>query len=398
MTKNNVLVVAFLTALTLHLLLFSYSPMIPLIIEEMEISHAEAGFIFSACIVAIIILRIPWGFLSDRLGFTATMKLAMLFIATFSLLRSFSTNYYTLMACQILLGVGFAAILPCLAKIVNVMFREKAGSATGIYASGFPAGEILGLSLTSQLLLSLNSDWKLVLRILGVWSAALTVLWWIMPKELPGQHRPPESQPVGPLRKLIKTRDVWILTGLCICSMGCYDTLLTWLLHMLMLKGIPSTEASLIASTFPLGFLVAGPVVGTLSDKVGLRKPFIWTLGLASALFTMLIPYATQLSLLGTVLLAGFALSGILTIALAIPAEHPEMSRSAGGVVGLVFSVGNIGTLLFPIIVGFLIDITGSPTPPLMALAVICAASVLLGLGISETARMQLDNQVNPAS
>jgi len=50
--------------------------------------------------------------------------------------------------------------------------------------------------------------------------------------------------------------------------------------------------------------------------RIWLRKPFIWTLGLASATFTMLIPYATQLSLLGTVLLAGFALSGILTIAL----------------------------------------------------------------------------------
>ena len=390
MTRSIVLVMAFLTALTLHLLLFSYSAMIPHIIEEMKISHAEAGLIFSACIIAIIVLRIPWGLLSDRLGFTATMKLAMTLVAIFSLLRGVSTDYYTLMACQLLLGIGFAAILPCLAKIVNVMFREKAGSATGIYVSGFPTGEILGLSLTSQLLLALHGDWRFVFLMLGVWSTILAALWLAMPKESLGKQTYPNSQLVVSLRRLIRTRDVWMLIGLCICSMGCYDTLLTWLLHMIALSGMSSIEASAIASAFPLGFLAAGLVVGTLSDKVGLRRPFIWTLGLAGGGLIMLIPYATWLSLLGTVLLSGFALSGILTMVLVIPTEHPEMSGFAGGVVGLVFSLGNIGTFLFPIVVGFLIDITGSPMPPLIVLAIVCAATAVPGLGISETGRAGL--------
>jgi len=385
--ENVMLMLAFLTAFTLHLLLFSYSPIIPLVIKEMEISHAEAGLIFSISILAIIVLRIPWGFLSDYLGVTTTMRLAMVFVGVFSLLRGFSPNYYTLLASQLLLGVGFAAILPCLAKIVNEIFREKAGFATGIYVSGFPIGEIVGLGLASNLLLALHGDWRMVFQIFGVWSLVLTILWWRVDRRSPVKETLPGSRSAREIKNLISIKQVWILTGLCICSMGCYDTLLTWFPYILELKGMPSAEASITASIFPVGFLIAGPVVGTLSDKVGLRKPFIWILGLSSAVLIVFIPHFNQLSLWGAILLAGFTLSGILTLVLIISSEHPELSRFVGSAVGLVSSIGNIGSFLFPIIVGSLIDITSSPTPPLTVLAIISGATVILNLAIRETGR-----------
>ena len=386
---NVMLVLAFLTAFTLHLLLFSYSPIIPLVIEEMGISHAEAGLIFSVSILAIIGLRIPWGFLSDRLGVKTTMKLAMVFVGVFSLLRGFSPNYYALLTSQLLLGVGFAAILPCLAKIVNLMFEEKAGVATGIYVSGFPIGELVGLGLASQLLLALNGDWRTVFKIFGVWSLILTVVWW----QVDRKHLAKETLDIPSgreIKDLIGIKQVWILSGLCICSMGCYDTLLTWFPRILELKGIPATEASITASIFPVGFLLAGPAVGMLSDKVGLRKPFIWILGLSSALLIVLVPHLTELSLWGTILLTGFTLSGILTLVLIISSEHPELSRFVGGAVGLVSSMGNIGSFLFPIIVGFLIDVTNSPAPPLIMLAIVSGATAILNLSIKETGRASI--------
>lgn len=384
------LIQAFLTAFTLHLLLFSYSPIIPLVIREMGISHAEAGFIFSICVLAVILLRIPWGFLSDRLGFTDTMRIAMVIIGVFSLLRGLSQNYYMLLASQLLLGVGFAAILPCLAKIVNVMFQGRTGLATGIYVAGFPIGELVGLSLTSHLLLTLQGNWRVVFQIFGAWSLVLTMLWWLV------DRRPPVSQihlnsQKWMLRDLVRVKQLWILTGLCICSMGCYDTLLTWLPHILEIKGVPVVEASITASILPVGFLLSGPVIGTLSDKVGLRKPFIWILGFTSAISIMLIPYTMKAPLWGAILLVGFTLSGILTLVLVIPTEHHEVSRFVGGAVGIVSSMGNIGSFLFPIIVGSLIDITGSPTPPLIVLAIVSGAAVVLNLAVKETGSRRLE-------
>lgn len=384
-TGSVMLALAFLTAFTLHLLLFSYSPMIPTVITEMRISHAEAGLIFSMSVLAIIALRIPWGFLSDRLGVKTTMKLAMAFVGAFSLLRGFSPNYWTLLASQLLLGVGFAAILPCLAKIVSLMFEEKAGLATGIYASGFPIGELVGLGLASNLLLGLRGDWRMVFKIFGAWSLVLAALWWRVDRK--PQVAVMSARSTTKIRDLIGMKQVWILTGLCIGSMGCYDTLLAWFPRILELQGIPAMEASIIASIFPVGFLLSGTVVGSLSDRAGLRKPFIWILGLSSAVLIVLTPRLGGPSLWGAMLLTGFTLSGILALVLAMLAEDSDLSGFVGSAVGLVSSVGNIGSFLLPIIVGFLIDVTGSSAPPMTALAIVSGSTVILSIATRETGR-----------
>jgi cyanate permease len=382
---NIVLIQSFLTAFTLHLLLFSYSPVIPLIIREMGISYVEAGFIFSICILAVIVLRIPWGFLIDRIGFIATMKTAMMLIGVFSLIRGFSPSYHTLLVSQLLLGAGFAAILPCLAKIVNVMFQEKAGFATGVYVAGFPTGELAGLGLTYYLIL--NVGWRKVFQMFGVWSLAVALLWWIVDMRVSVKQIYLKNQPTPSLKSLVKLKQLWILVGLCVCSMGCYDTILTWLPSILEIREVPVIEASIATSIFPLGFLLSGPIIGTLSDNLGLRKPFIWILGATSIVFMLLIPYTIQTPLWISILIVGFTLSGILTLVLIIPTEHPELSELVGGAVGLISSIGNVGSFLFPIAVGFLIDTTGSAAPPLIFLAAISGIAVILSLTVRETGK-----------
>ncbi|MEM2280766.1 MAG: MFS transporter [Candidatus Bathyarchaeia archaeon] len=389
--KNIVLVQAFLTAFTIHLLLFSYSPMVQLVVEEMGVSHAGAGFIFSVCILTIMLLRIPWGFVIDRFGFMTTAKVAMVLVGVFSFLRGFSTGYHDLLIFQLFLGAGVAALLPCLAKIVNVMFREKVGLATGVYVSGFPIGDLAGLGLTSHLLSTFNNDWRAVFKMFGLWALALTLLWWLVDRLLPEERRN-QSQPMLEFKKLLRSKQMWLLTGLCICSMGCYDTLLTFLPCLLEIRGMGAVEAGVTSSMLPVGFLISGLSVGAVSDKAGSRKPFIWILGLAAIPSTLLISYTSGELLWTTMLAAGFTLSGILTLILIVAAEHPEIQGFVGGAVALISSIGNVGSFLFPILVGLILDITGSPAPPLLALAVIAGATLMLNTAVEETGKAKVKN------
>jgi len=57
------LVLAFLTSLTMHLLLFAYSLLKNLIALEMQLTYAETGFVFSISFLTLAALRIPWGLL-----------------------------------------------------------------------------------------------------------------------------------------------------------------------------------------------------------------------------------------------------------------------------------------------------------------------------------------------
>ena len=147
------LILAFLSSLTLHLLLFSYSQLKEAIRLEMQLSYAEVGFIFSISVLALILFRIPWGLVIDRLGFRTSLGIALTLIGVFGVLRGFANNYATLLLFQLFLGIGFAAIIPSMSKIASAWFPpQKTGFAIGVAISGFAVGDIIGLSATPYLL------------------------------------------------------------------------------------------------------------------------------------------------------------------------------------------------------------------------------------------------------
>jgi len=385
------LVLAFVTAFTLHLLLFSYSILVPSVKLEMNLSHAQAGLIFSTSILTIVSLRLPWGILSDRIGFAATMKIAMIFIALSGLYRGFASSYEALLVSQLFLGVGFAAILPCLPKLVHAWFGRKLGFSTGVYAMGFPVGEIAALGLTPYFL-TLTGTWRGAFQLFGVLGLIVSALWWMLGKEsLRSGHESSEWEKRSNvslkdgLIAVLKVRETWILVGLCISAMGIYDTLITWLPYTLEVRGMEPESAGLTASLLPLGFLFSGPIIGVLSDKLRSRKPFVLIFGLISGPIILSVALVSGISLWIMAFLTGFSVAGILTMVLTIPTEHPGTSEHIGSSVGLISSLGNLGPLLMPIAVGHIIDVTNSIVYAMVMLAIIAETAFILGMLLKES-------------
>jgi nitrate/nitrite transporter NarK len=50
---------AFAIAFLVHLLLFCLSPMVEILMAEMQLSHAQFGFVFSAAMISLILFRLP---------------------------------------------------------------------------------------------------------------------------------------------------------------------------------------------------------------------------------------------------------------------------------------------------------------------------------------------------
>ncbi|MGC8961306.1 MAG: CynX/NimT family MFS transporter, partial [Candidatus Bathyarchaeia archaeon] len=351
---------------------------------ELGISHVEAGLIFSMNILMIVILRFPLGFLIDRIGFMKAIKAAMVLIGVFGFLRGFARGYLEILLAQSMLGVGFAFVLPCLAKMVNAMYADRVGSATGLYVSGFPIGDIMGLTLSSHLL-GLNVSWRAVFKIFGAWSLVLALAWLLV-----GEDRlaiSVDERFMGSVKNLIGEKDIWVLTGICICSMGCYDTVLTWLPHILELRSMPPSEASFTTSMLPIGFLTSGLSIGLISDRLGLRRPLLIALGVLGGLSLSTLLIDLREALWVTILSAGFSLTGILTLVLIVPAEHPRIRGYVGSSIGIISSIGNLGTFIFPVIAGFLIDRTGSSTASTIFLAAIPFIASMLALMMEETGR-----------
>jgi CP family cyanate transporter-like MFS transporter len=362
---------SFLIAFLLHLLLFATAPMVTVIISEMKLSHAEFGLVFSAAMVSLILFRIPWGFIGDKIGYLSAFKIALPISAVSALLRAFSPNYSCLLLSQFFLGLGLAAVLPCLPLVLKEWAGDRAlGFSTGIYVAGFAAGNAAALGLTPQLLVLMK--WKGILLVYSGFASGVCGLWWALARSF-GKSRS-EFKPKKFIN-VLKDRYVWVLLFFMIASMGSYDTLATWMPKILEMKGLNKALASLL----PLGFFLAGPIVGFASDQFQDRKKTIAVLGAVACASIIGINYAPFFLLLLCLFLAGFATVGVLTITLAVPAEQEHLSAAIGTVVGLISSLGNVGPLVMPVIFGLLIDYTGTFHASVFSVAALSGVPFILG-------------------
>jgi nitrate/nitrite transporter NarK len=384
------LALGFLATLNMHLLLFSYSPLVRSITDELALTNAEAGFLFSVSILTLMLFRIPWGMLFDRKGLKVTMGLALVLMGVFGLMRGFAVNYPTLLASQFLLGVALSGIIPAIPKLVSEWFpREKVGLATGICMAGFPVGDILAVGVTPYLV-EVVSGWRQVFQVYGVWALLLIFLWWKFASGESKNAKTAASTSASVKRdfaKLLRLKEVWLLTGLYFCAGGCYDTMLLWLPDVLQGEGLNPFKASLVASMLPVGFLVSAVAVGAFSDKLGLRRPFVLVMGFVSGPVLYLAGTMLGTSAYVMAFLLGLCTVGVLTLVLAVPVEMPRLSPFLSSAFGVVSSVGNLGSFLLPTLVGQLRDVSGTFLLSMVVLAVVGEGMFALGLMLPETGR-----------
>jgi len=388
--QSVMLTLGFLATLNVHLLLFSYSPLVRNIADELALTSAEAGFLFSVSILTLMLFRIPWGMAFDRKGLKATLGFALVLMGVFGLMRGFAVDYATLLASQFLLGVALSGVIPAIPKLVSCGFPiEKVGLATGICMAGFPIGDVLAVGVTPYLAEAV-SGWRQFFQIYGVWALLLVFLWWKFASEEPKNVKVPATNTRSVKRdfaKLLRMKEVWLLTGLYFCAGGCYDTMLLWLPDVLQSEGLTALNASMVALMLPIGFLVSALAVGAFSDKLGLRKPFILLMGVVSGPVLYLAGTVTGAAAYATAFLIGLCTVGVLTLVLAVPVEMPRLSPFLSSALGVVSSVGNAGSFLLPTLVGQLRDVSGTFLLSMVVLAVVGEGMFALGLMLPETGR-----------
>ncbi len=361
---------SFVIAFLLHLLLFCTAPMVTAIMIEMDLSHTGFGLLFSAAMISLILFRVPWGVLGDRIGYVNAFKIALPISAASALARGISVDYTTLLLSQFFLGIGLAVVLPCLPILVREWSPEKVGLWTGVYISGFAIGNATALGLTSRMLHIMR--WRDVLLVYGLVAVTVSIIWWALGR---GRMKAKPAFESGNFSQILRDRYVWFLLFLMIASMGSYDTLATWMPKVLDMKGIDNS----IASFLPLGFLLAGPITGFALDRFPNKKAMMGLLGVGAAISITGISYTSLPVLIVCILVSGFTCIAALTFSLTIPTKHERLSASVGSVIGLTSSLGNIGPLTMPVIFGFLIDVTGTFQTSLLLVALLASVTFLLG-------------------
>jgi cyanate permease len=382
-----ILVCAWLMGFSLETPLFCVPPVMHIITEELRLSYAQSGFIYSVPLIILAAIAMPSGALADRIGIRRAAGIGVIVIAVGGLLRGTATDFWTLLVFTCLYGVGLGLVLPNLPKLVGSWFPpERIGFVTGVYTTGIVVGIALSLAITLPVVFPITNSFQGVFYIWSIPAIVAAIMWWIVVREpAPGRR---QTEPAGEVKRssyrIWTNRALWLVAILLFITNYVVFAWLGWAPQLMMAKGAAPALAALMASVMSWVSIPLTFAVPLASDRIGSRKLFLWP---SFVLFALALVGAIYASLsLGwvVVVLVGLAAGAQLPIILSlIPDLVP--AEGIGRASGMVMSIGYIGGLVGPWLGGYILDITGTLNLNLVILAVLSAVGAYLATRLPET-------------
>ena len=365
----------------------SLAPLVNDIVRDLRISLSQMGGILGAWQFIYLLAALPLGIAIDRFGLRLCLTLSAVIIALSAIARGFAQDGLTLWLAVAFFGLGGPLISIGAPKVIASWFGSKErGLAMGIYMTGPSLGGIASLSLTNSVLMPLvDHEWPKVFFILGG-VAVLGAITWLLINAVPASRlasqRDVHSQRQNTLqvfKQLLREPLVLIILLMSIGIFILNHGIANWLPAILISTGMSASKAGFWASIPTIAGVIASLTIPALAKPH--RRFLILTSLFASMLLAILLIIHTsgELLLFGLIL-QGLARSTMMTIAILILMESPQVgAKNIGVAAGLFFTAAEIGGVLGPLGIGMLADHYGGFDPALWTLCAICLLLIIAG-------------------
>jgi len=362
-------------------------PMEHILKEELSLTHAQTILLFTAPVIMMVALSIPAGIIADRIGIRKAAGIAAIIIAVGAMLRGTATDFPTLLAFTFIYGVGVALAWPNLGKFVSLWVpREKAGVVTGIYMTACQIAFSIPIAITLPLIFPITNTFQGVFFIWSIPIIAAASLWWGLIRDPPSESAQARQVDAGniPFRQVLRNKNLWLVSIILLLSYFFQQSWMAWSPALMMLKGATPELAALISSISLWASIPAVLLMPRLSDKLGVRKPFLWLPSIILAFASLGAIYITVPMGWPLMALVGIAYITRFGIIFTLPVEMVP-KEAVGAAMGLITSIGMIGGVIGPWIGGRIFDLTGSLDLLLLILIGVSIATAGLAFKLPET-------------
>lgn len=354
------------------------APLAPQVQESLDLSDTQTSVMIAIPVVLGSLLRIPLGWLTDRLGGRVVFTFMLVYSAGAALLIGLATSYVALLGAGFLLGVAGASFAVGVPFVAEWFPRDRQGFALGVYGVGNVGTAIAAFSVPF-----LYTEFGQLSAgiVFGVAIGAFTLLWMSAARDAPVTHsaRPDYG-------KVIRSGwPLWQLAFFYFVTFGGFVAMAIFLPKLLVdWFDLSLTDAGLRAAGFTLLATAARPVGGWLSDRL---RP---SLVLAIAFFGVGIdavglswqagdPQMLPVTVFCLTMAAFLGLGNGAVFKL-VPQQFPE---STGSVTGLVGAAGGLGGFFPPLVLGLVNDLTGTFTMAFVFLVAFAWMSAGLALAMN---------------
>ncbi|AHY47428.1 Cyanate permease [Rubrobacter radiotolerans] len=365
-----------LTALNLRTALASVSPVYTFIQEDLGIGRAAAGLVVTLPVLCMALFAPLATLVGHRLGRRAMILFSVALIGAATALR-IEGGLFTLFASALAVGVGIAAIQALMPEVIKQSFPERSATINGAYTSSMALGATV--AALAVVPLTQLSGWPAAL---SVWSvlALPALLAWLA---LGGIEEVRAPGAADPLRERLPLRvpRVWMTMAFFAMTSLMYFSVLSWISQVYEDAGLSPSRAGVALSVFTGVQILSAFLVPTLANRFPDRRPVlvgvITTTVVALVLITT-VPTAAPWTPFAWAALIGASQGALFPLALTLPLDNTRTPEMAGRLTSACFLAGYGVASLGPTTIGAIRDATGGFTTPLLILAAIACAQIVL--------------------
>lgn len=372
----TLVIVAFVLVMIDGYDMFIVSFLAPLIAVDLNLAPVAIGQVFAAGLAGSMIGGVVLGPVADRIGRRPTLIASLALAAAATVLCATATSFASFAMLRFVAGFGLGGVLAAVIPLIAEHFpAERRHAAVTTMFVGYPLGGVAGGALTAMLL---DLGWRNLFLCTGFVTALLTVVAFLLPEPVRERSISEARQQVSVLSAVAGLFSEGRASATIAMALGVFCMLLvtyllvSWTPMIVVRSGFSPHLAALSGAVLNLG-----GVIGALLSTLLVRK-----LGLFRVVSAMIAAGALAIVTLGQLygsigaLMCGLFVAGVLAIGgqQSIPAMgvqlYPQRMRAAGS--GWQFAVGRLGSIMGPMIGGYLV--AAGATPQTMFIAAACPA------------------------
>ncbi|ENZ02501.1 hypothetical protein HMPREF1092_01736 [Clostridium thermobutyricum] len=347
----------------------SYSlmvPVMPLFFDSLGISTVVIGTIVSLYGISEMLTQIPFGILSESIGDTLALKIAIAIIMFIPLGYTFINNGFLAGSLYVIQGGIFGMVAPATFSILARSVDERRrGQCTGFASAVFTFGGGVGAAIAGFIVSKLNS-YNLVfyLSSIGI-SITLVYVMLKIKRDKPRKMVRGEDDTLIDIFREIKrkrlTYKIIVISGIAFLGDYIYGCIIT-LFHFYGkdVLGASTAYTSSIISIYLIVFGLGAPVAGWISDKIGNKKQILLSFIIMNLSLIVLV-ITRDIKLFTVFIIVYFIGSTFLNAVFQSSlSEFGNEYKIKGFVFGFVGALESLGFALGPLISAFLYDINKS--------------------------------------
>jgi MFS transporter, FSR family, fosmidomycin resistance protein len=364
-----------------HFFQLALPPLFPVLRDEFGVGYVALGVVMTAFYGASGIGQTAAGFLVDRFGARTILLAGMSLLAATTALAGFSPSYWALVPVMLLAGFGNSVFHPADYAIFNASLDPgRLGRAYGVHSIcgnlGWAAAPVVIVGLGSAF------GWRMALVVAGGLGLVATLMLARGTRALVDHRqgiagRADVPDLVSDVRLLLAPPILIAFTYFALLATSLIGIQTFSVSAMVAIYAAPLGLATYALTAFLLGGSAGTAVGGVLADRTR-RHDLVAASGmLVAAAFTLLVGTALPpVALLPVAMaLAGFSL-GLTSPSRDMLVRAATPVGASGKVYGFVYSGLDLGSLVTPLVFGWLLD-GGAPRAVFMASAALMVVTIV---------------------